>query len=38
MEFVLGYLAGSGANLPTVVVTLVICAVVAVAWKAFFGE
>lgn len=37
MEFVLGYLFGSGANWQTIVVVLVICGIIALLWKWFFG-
>lgn len=38
MEFALGYLLGSGANWPTIVVALIGCAVIAVVFKAIFGD
>jgi|DEB0MinimDraft_12_1074336.scaffolds.fasta_scaffold11849_4 uncharacterized membrane-anchored protein YitT (DUF2179 family) len=38
MEFTIGYLMGSGANWPTILVTLLLCFVVAIIFKAVFGE
>lgn len=38
MEFVLGYLMGSGANWQTIVVTLVLCAIIGIVWNAIFGD
>ena len=38
MEFALGYLLGSGANWQTIVVTLVLCAIIGVVFKAIFGD
>jgi hypothetical protein len=37
MEFVLGYLIGSGANWPTILVTLILVFVIAVLANIFFG-
>ena len=38
MEFVLGYLMGTGANFETIVVTLGLIFIITVVWKAVFGD
>jgi hypothetical protein len=38
MDFVLGYLLGTGATWETIAVTLVLCIAFGVIWKFIFGE
>jgi len=38
MEFVLGYLMGVGANFETIAVTIGLIFIIAVVWKAVFGD